>query len=127
LHPAAQFRSSHRPRHESGIVAVVDDAQYPLAGWGENLFVGQEIEANYYETDLPAFDPIGATNYPKLWTRGSRCSCYQSEIIVTKRGSAYAQTSRPISGTAIQTSMQSAAWSTHRNAISIRGFPDCIQ
>ena len=52
------------------IVAVVDDDNIPLAGWGENLFVGREIETNYYETDLPAFDPIGATNYPKLWHRG---------------------------------------------------------
>ena len=55
---------------KADIVAVVDDDNIPLAGWGENLFVGQEIEANYYETDLPAFDPIGATNYPKLWHRG---------------------------------------------------------
>ncbi len=55
---------------KADIVAVVDDDNIPLAGWGENLFVGQDIEANYYETDLPAFDPIGATNYPKLWHRG---------------------------------------------------------
>ena len=55
---------------KADIVAVVDDDNIPLAGWGENLFIGQEIEVNYYETDLPAFDPIGATNYPKLWHRG---------------------------------------------------------
>ena len=52
------------------IVAVVDDDNIPLPGWGENLFVGEEVEVNYYETDLPAFDPIGATNYPDLWHRG---------------------------------------------------------
>jgi len=52
------------------IVAVVDDDNIPLPGWGENLFVGQEVEANYYETDLPAFDPVGATNHPTLWHRG---------------------------------------------------------
>jgi hypothetical protein len=55
---------------KADIVAVVDDDNIPLAGWGENLFIGQEIEVNYYETDLPAFDPIGATNYPELWHRG---------------------------------------------------------
>jgi hypothetical protein len=55
---------------KADIVAVVDDDNIPLAGWGENLFVGQEVEVNYYQTDLPAFDPIGATNYPKLWHRG---------------------------------------------------------
>jgi hypothetical protein len=55
---------------KADIVAVVDDDNIPLAGWGENLFVGQEIEVNYCETDLPAFDPVGATNYPELWHRG---------------------------------------------------------
>jgi hypothetical protein len=55
---------------KADVVAVVDDDNIPLAGWGENLFIGQEIEVNYYETDLPAFDPIGATNYPELWHRG---------------------------------------------------------
>ena len=55
---------------KADIVAVVDDDNIPLAGWGENLFVGQEVEVNYYKTELPAFDPIGATNYPNLWHRG---------------------------------------------------------
>ena len=58
--------------HDMGadIVAVVDDDNIPLPEWGKNLFAGQEIETNYYETDLPAFDPVGATNYPALWHRG---------------------------------------------------------
>jgi hypothetical protein len=55
---------------KADVVAVVDDDNIPLPGWGENLFVGEAIEVNYYETDLPAFDPIGATNYPDLWHRG---------------------------------------------------------
>jgi hypothetical protein len=55
---------------KADVVAVVDDDNTPLAGWGENPFVGREVEVDYYETDLPAFDPIGATNYPKLWHRG---------------------------------------------------------
>jgi hypothetical protein len=55
---------------KADIVAVVDDDNIPLTGWGENLFIGQEVDVNYYETDLPAFDPIGATNYPELWHRG---------------------------------------------------------
>lgn len=37
---------------------------------GENLLVGKEVEVNFYETDLPAFDPVGATNYPHIWHRG---------------------------------------------------------
>jgi len=52
------------------IVAVIDDDNIPLDGWGENVTVGQELEVNYYETDLPAFDPVGATNHGKIWHRG---------------------------------------------------------
>ncbi len=52
------------------IVATVDDDNVPLPHWGEKLFVGQEVEATVYETGLPAFDPVGATNYPHLWHRG---------------------------------------------------------
>ena len=52
------------------VVAVVDDDNIPLAGWGENLMVGHAVTANFYETELPAFDPVGATNYPHLWHRG---------------------------------------------------------
>jgi hypothetical protein len=55
---------------KADVVAVVDDDNIPLAGWGENLLIGNETEVNFYETDLPAFDPIGATNHPQLWHRG---------------------------------------------------------
>ena len=52
------------------IVAVVDDDNVPYPAWGVDLFVGREVEANAYATSLPAFDPVGATNYPHLWHRG---------------------------------------------------------
>jgi hypothetical protein len=52
------------------VVAVIDDDNIPLQGWGENLIVGSDAEVNWYETDLPAFDPIGATNHSHLWHRG---------------------------------------------------------
>jgi hypothetical protein len=52
------------------IVAVVDDDNIPYPTWGKDLKVGKEVEVNYYETDLPAFDPVGATNESKLWHRG---------------------------------------------------------
>jgi len=55
---------------KADIIATVDDDNIPLKGWGENLLVGQEVELDCYETDLPVFDPIGATNYPQLWHRG---------------------------------------------------------
>ncbi|MGC9221579.1 MAG: hypothetical protein ACP5H2_09565 [Solirubrobacteraceae bacterium] len=58
--------------HDQGadLIALVDDDNIPLDGWGENLMVGVRSEVNYYRTDLPAFDPVGATNYPALWHRG---------------------------------------------------------
>lgn len=58
--------------HDMGAdtVAVVDDDNIPLAGWGENLMLGRPTSTNYYETDLPAFDPVGATNHSHIWHRG---------------------------------------------------------
>ena len=55
---------------KADVVAVVDDDNIPLEGWGDDLLVGREIEVHYYETDLPAFDPVGATNHSHLWHRG---------------------------------------------------------
>jgi hypothetical protein len=55
---------------KADVVAVVDDDNIPLPGWGENLLIGREVEVNYYETDLQAFDPVGATNHSAIWHRG---------------------------------------------------------
>jgi hypothetical protein len=55
---------------KADVVAVVDDDNIPLDGWGENLLVGRNVEMDYYETSLPAFDPVGATNHPHSWHRG---------------------------------------------------------
>ncbi|RJR54608.1 MAG: hypothetical protein C4576_00515 [Desulfobacteraceae bacterium] len=52
------------------IVAIVDDDNIPLPAWGRDLLLGREVEVNYFETDLPAFDPVGATNHPGIWHRG---------------------------------------------------------
>lgn len=52
------------------IVATIDDDNIPYEGWGRDLMVGRECEVNYFETDLPAFDPVGATNEGRLWHRG---------------------------------------------------------
>lgn len=54
----------------ANVVAVVDDDNIPLPGWGEDLLVGRDIDVNWYETDLPAFDPVGATNHKQIWHRG---------------------------------------------------------
>ena len=52
------------------IVAVVDDDNVPLENWGEQIFVGGEVEVDYYETDLLAFDPVAVTEHRHLWHRG---------------------------------------------------------
>jgi len=52
------------------VIAVVDDDNIPYPGWGDNLLLDRPVEVNYYETDLPAFDPVGATNEKHLWHRG---------------------------------------------------------
>ena len=55
---------------KADVVAVVDDDNVPLAGWGQDLLVGREVEVDFYQTELPAFDPVGATNHGHLWHRG---------------------------------------------------------
>jgi hypothetical protein len=55
---------------KADIVALVDDDNIPYEGWGQNLMIGKETEVNFYETDLPAFDPVGATNHRHVWHRG---------------------------------------------------------
>ena len=52
------------------VVAVVDDDNVPLENWGEQIFVGKEVEVDYYETDLVAFDPVAVTEHSHLWHRG---------------------------------------------------------
>ena len=47
------------------LIAVVDDDNIPLDNWGTSVRVGQETEVTEFITDDPAFDPIGATNYPR--------------------------------------------------------------
>lgn len=57
-------------QYGADIVALVDDDNIPLPGWGTDLVLGQPTKVNFYETDLLCFDPVGATNYPNLWHRG---------------------------------------------------------
>ena len=55
---------------KADIVAMVDDDNIPLPNWGRDLLLGRKAEVDFYETALPAFDPMGATNHPALWHRG---------------------------------------------------------
>jgi hypothetical protein len=51
-------------------IALVDDDNIPYENWGRHLMAGSRVEVNFYETELPVFDPIGATNEHRLWHRG---------------------------------------------------------
>jgi len=52
------------------IVALVDDDNIPYKNWGQDLLIDKTVGVLFYETGLPVFDPIGATNEKKLWHRG---------------------------------------------------------
>jgi hypothetical protein len=58
--------------HQMGadIIALVDDDNIPYEHWGSHLLLCKESQVRYYETDLPVFDPIGATNIKHIWHRG---------------------------------------------------------
>lgn len=51
-------------------VCMVDDDNIPLENWGEKSYLDYESEIKQYNVKEICFDPIGATNYPKIWHRG---------------------------------------------------------
>jgi hypothetical protein len=58
-------------RQGADVVATVDDDNIPYDNWGNNLYVGQEVEVDLYENiSSPYFDPISPTNHNDLWHRG---------------------------------------------------------
>jgi hypothetical protein len=56
--------------HGADIVATVDDDNIPYDNWGTDLYVGKEVEVDYYSPEMDVFDPLSVTNYPNLWHRG---------------------------------------------------------
>lgn len=52
------------------VVATVDDDNIPYKNWGENLYIGQEIECDLYEPKLDVFDPLSITKSNNVWHRG---------------------------------------------------------
>jgi len=53
------------------IIATIDDDNIPYDTWGDNVYVGQEIEVDLYENVSSLyFDPISPTNHKDLWHRG---------------------------------------------------------
>lgn len=74
---------------KADIVASVDDDNIPYDNWGKDLYIGKEIEADYYETDLYAADPLAATNVPQLWHRGYPLDLIRNRHQIEYKGKKY--------------------------------------
>jgi len=58
-------------KQNASIIATVDDDNIPYDTWGDDVYVGQEIEVDLYENVSSLyFDPISPTNHNSLWHRG---------------------------------------------------------
>jgi hypothetical protein len=67
------------------LVATSDDDNIPYDNWGDEIFVGQEIEIDNYEhLTANAFDPISPTEHNELWHRG-----YPIEFVPVKNNIEY--------------------------------------
>ena len=61
------------------LVASIDDDNIPYDNWGEEIFIGQNIDVDMYLPENGCFDPLSATDYPELWHRG-----YPPQLLSTK-------------------------------------------
>ena len=52
------------------LIATVDDDNIPYDNWGDEIYVGQEIEIDYYHSENGFFDPLSITKRNDLWHRG---------------------------------------------------------
>ena len=66
------------------IVATVDDDNIPYDFWGQDVYVGKEVEVDYYSPKNEVFDPISVTNNFELWHRG-----YPIQLMKDRRESIY--------------------------------------
>lgn len=57
-------------RQGASLIATVDDDNIPYDDWGQGTLVDRELNIDYFESLVPAFDPVGATEHGHLWHRG---------------------------------------------------------
>lgn len=55
---------------QADLVATVDDDNVPLSNWGDRIYAGTTLSTGVFKEPLPAFDPLGQTEYGNLWHRG---------------------------------------------------------
>jgi len=69
------------------IVATVDDDNIPYDNWGTDLYIGKEVEVDYYEnTRFNIFDPLSVTNQSHLWHRGYPIEALQRKNDIEYKG-----------------------------------------
>jgi hypothetical protein len=74
------------------IVATVDDDNIPYNNWGQNVYVGKEIECDLFDSELDVFDPLSVTDANDVWHRG-----YPIEYVPLRNSVSYAgKTSRKV-------------------------------
>lgn len=66
------------------VMATVDDDNIPYDDWGRDLYVGQEVNIDLWESHNGYFDPLSVTNRSDLWHRG-----YPIEFLGTKNNVEY--------------------------------------
>jgi len=71
-------------QHGADIIATVDDDNIPYDDWGTDLYVGQEIECDYFTTANEVFDPLSITSRNDVWHRG-----YPIELVPNRHSFEY--------------------------------------
>jgi hypothetical protein len=73
--------------HGAEVVATVDDDNIPYDNWGTDLYVGKEVEVDYYTNkELLVFDPLSVTNQSNLWHRGFPIDLLPYKNLIEYRG-----------------------------------------
>lgn len=57
-------------KYGADIVASIDDDNIPYDNWGKDIRVGEEINVDVYDTNIPVLDPLQLTNQKHIWHRG---------------------------------------------------------
>lgn len=68
------------------IIATIDDDNIPYSDWGKDLYVGEELEVDIYNSRNNYFDPLSISNYKNLWHRGYPIECLNSKNDVFYKG-----------------------------------------
>ena len=118
LHPAAELRPPGRPRYGSRRGRGGRRRQHSLSRLGREPSCRQGCRGQFLRDRSAGLRPDGRHQpFRSFGTAAFRYSSSPSATTAARRATLFMSTSKPISGTATQTSTRSAAWSTRRNAM----------